>query len=338
MKSKKVSPLFILASERSGTNLLRRRLSDCQSDAFGPPPIQALVHLYELAPFYGDLSDQANFSAISEDLLKLTIEHPAPWEHSLSTQDFISSYTKAHGTHRHITTMVDHLYNIYVRQFGYDSYICKDLELVKYTREILAETPNARFVYLYRDPRDCILSELKRPHQTTSIVLLARKWRDEQVACIGSMSHPVIGSCVMPISYETFIADEQLALRAVCDHAGYRFEGEAKRHGPGEENELHEWKNLESATNTNNSGKFLKELSRRQINMIEAICWAPMQYLGFKPVNDARPRLSRSVQEINILQARLRRGLRSALRRRNTDTDLRFRSMKLKQKIREKLY
>jgi hypothetical protein len=338
MNLKKLSPLFILASERSGTNLMRRRLSDCQSDAFGPPPIQALVHLYDLTPFYGDLSNHENFKALSEDLLKLTIEHPAPWAHKISTEDFISSYSKTHGTRRHITMMVDHLYNIYVKQFGYNSYICKDLGLVSYTQEILAEIPNARFVYLYRDPRDCILSELKRPHQTKSIVLLARKWRDEQVACIRAMSHPVIGSFVMSISYETFIANEELALQAICDHACYHFEGVAKRQGPGEENELHEWMNIESATNSNNSGKFLKELSRRQINMIEAICWAPMQYLGYNPVNTTRPKPSRAVQEINIMHGRLQRGVQSALRRRDTNNELRIRSMKLKQKIRAKLY
>lgn len=338
LASRSVNPLFILASERSGTNLVRRRLSNCQSDAFGPAPIHALKLLYDVAPFYGDLADDANFAEIAKDLLRLTAEQHAPWELSLSVEEFIASYTKEQGTYRHVTPMVDHLYRLYVTKFGYTSYICKDLELVRYTQEIVAEIHGSRFLYLYRDPRDCILSELKRPHQTSSIVLLARKWRDEQVACIRAMSHPLIGSRIMPLSYETFIAAEQQSLRALCDHAGYRFEGGAVRQGPAETAVIHEWKNLDGATITGNSGKFSFELSRRQINIIESICWAPLRYLGYAPTNDVRPRLSRVMQEADILKGRVRRGMRSLFSGGSFEKAVRASSMKSRQTIRDRLY
>src|SRR5699024_9018031 len=55
------APIFLLASERSGTNLLRRRLTEAQSNVYGAAPLHLLKHLYFAEPYYGDLSDDANF-------------------------------------------------------------------------------------------------------------------------------------------------------------------------------------------------------------------------------------------------------------------------------------
>ena len=62
-------PIFILSSERSGTNLLRRRLSEWQKVAYGPAPLHLLKHLYYAQPFYGDLSKTEALQQFLNDAL-----------------------------------------------------------------------------------------------------------------------------------------------------------------------------------------------------------------------------------------------------------------------------
>ena len=67
-----IAPVFLLGSERSGTNLLRKRLTESQDIYFGPAPAHFLKHLYYRQYYYGELSKDINF-------LKMICLHCSPY-------------------------------------------------------------------------------------------------------------------------------------------------------------------------------------------------------------------------------------------------------------------
>src|SRR5690349_3847480 len=85
-------PLFLIASERSGTNLLRKRLTASQSYYFGPSPAHFLKHLYYREPFYGNLAEDARFQSLVEDALALCFVHFSPWDIELDAAGVVADY------------------------------------------------------------------------------------------------------------------------------------------------------------------------------------------------------------------------------------------------------
>jgi hypothetical protein len=83
--------VFILATERSGTNLLRRRLSEAQSLVIGPAPLHLLKHLYYAEPYYGDLNYDPVFAEFVDDGLALAYEHFSAWDENSVSRSLLAA-------------------------------------------------------------------------------------------------------------------------------------------------------------------------------------------------------------------------------------------------------
>ena len=215
-----VGPIFLLASERSGTNLLRRRLSAFQRTAYGPPPPHILKQLYYAVPFFGDLVEDRNFIRLIRIVLRLCYEHFSPWDEMISAEEVFEAYRTRHGTNRTLILLKDTVFRIIAEKKGYRTYFCKDNNVFDFTLAIEKEIENARFIYLYRDPRDYAVSQLERVEQTSSVVRLAELWRDEQLKCIRIASDPALRCRVYSLSYENFVRDEVRHLHRICELFG----------------------------------------------------------------------------------------------------------------------
>ena len=74
----RISPIYIVASERSGTNLLRKLITNHQNVYYGGSPAHFLKHLFYKEPYYGALSVDENFLKLINDALSLTQYHFSP--------------------------------------------------------------------------------------------------------------------------------------------------------------------------------------------------------------------------------------------------------------------
>ena len=86
------SPIFIVGTERSGSNLLRLLL-DSHSQISIPHPPHILHYFAPLEAGYGDLSDRNNLRRLAQDVLRLLEVHIHPWER-LPDPDLIVSLAK----------------------------------------------------------------------------------------------------------------------------------------------------------------------------------------------------------------------------------------------------
>ena len=72
------SPIFILGTERSGTNLLRLILNSHPDIAIPHPP-HIMKNFFRLEPLYSDLSKDTNFKKLIWDVVRMVELHPYPW-------------------------------------------------------------------------------------------------------------------------------------------------------------------------------------------------------------------------------------------------------------------
>lgn len=271
-------PLFIVASERSGTNLLRKRITEKQDVYFGVEPAHFLKHLYHHQPYYGSFSVDQNFLQVIRDAVKLCNLHFAPWDIEFVPKEILREYD-THYSFRNIFGLMDYMMKSYARSKGYKTYICKDNFLFEYLYQIKAFLKPVKFIYLYRDPRDVMLSQTKRRLRDRSIINNARIWGSEQIKCF-QLFQDYFQKDTFTLSYEEFIKNEEKKLEEIFSFLGIEPTQDERPYEVVDE--VHEWKNLNKPTLKDNYNKYKRELSKKQIKLIEAICHQEMDLLGYE--------------------------------------------------------
>lgn len=315
-------PVFIIASERSGTNLLRKRITDAQSIYLGPSPAHFLKHLYFQEPYFGDLDIDDNFVDFIRIALGLCTIHFSPWEIDWTAENIIRNF----GNHkRNAIQLMHYMMTRYAREKGYVSYICKDNYLYEFAMDIANELPGAKFIYLYRDARDYVLSQIKRPGSFKSYVRLSRLWQYEQTRAISVATKLRQENRCMYISYEGFIRDESKYLSDILSFLNVS-SGQQGQYSEQTTENVQEWKNLDKPTNSTNSGKYRDELVPKKIRIIESICSVQMTQLGYKPESEQLKALKKTeiLQDYfyAFIMSKLRRGSYSGEQVRNMRAEL----------------
>lgn len=284
-----VGPIFVLSSERSGTNLLRRRLTQGQCDVCGPPPIHILKHMFFAEPYYGDLYNDDNFIYFIKDSLGLAYHHFSPWDIHLTAREVLDAYPAIFGEARSCIGVMHTLYMLYAKRKGFNGYICKDNNLFDFASAIQLALPESKFIYLYRDPRDVIVSQAKRPLQNGSVANLSIIWKREQIKCI-QIANSRTGSRVLKtVSYENLIANEEQVISGICNRFSLNQKGKKEADFSHEKIDVPEWENLNRPTMKDNKENYRKELTRGAIRKIESICWNQMNWLGYETLEQERP-------------------------------------------------
>lgn len=309
------SPVFLLSSERSGSNLLRRRVGEHQAVYSAPVPAHLLKVLHLDLPYYGDLARESSFAELVEDCIGLCQHHFSPWQVDLTPNRVLAEYSRIAGNDRNLAGVLHVLYTLHAEDEGRVSYFCKENDLFDFYYQLRASIDGARFIYLHRDPRDSVLSQRKRPTQTSSLCRLAMEWRVEQLKCLALVQAASGSERILTIGYEEILRDERRVINQVCSFLGVPATGSAA-HAAVESTETHDWKNLDKPTMTDNVRKYEKEASPRELELIESIVWAPMNILGYAPVCDSRPEITPSRRELEIQLAYLRDRSRKLLRNR----------------------
>lgn len=272
------NPVFIVASERSGTNLLRKRITDSQEYYLGPSPAHFLKHLYYQEPFYGDLYDDENFIKFLQQAIDLCTVHFSPWDINWKAQDILLDYG---GNVRESILVMHYFMSRYAIEKGYKSYISKDNYLYEFALDIAEFIPSSKFIFLYRDPRDFVVSQMKRPGSSKSPIKIARLWNYEQLKSIKVTNILERKGRSLRLSYEGFISNEIYWIEKICDFVGV-VPGEKGNYKEKEVEKVHEWKNLDKPTISDNKGKYHSELSVYEIKQVESVCHMIMEYLGYE--------------------------------------------------------
>lgn len=280
MYNKKVNPIFIIGTERSGTNLLRLILDSHQEIAIPHPP-HILKNFFKLEPLYGDLGRDANFKKLISDVVVSVELHPYPWGIKID-RDRIFRGAKE----RDLINVFFAIYEQYRESVNKKRWGCKSTFMIHHVALVREYYPKAKFLYMVRDGRDVAVSAKKTIFNRYSVYYTAQLWKKEQQIGIYWLNK-LTEDDIYLLRYEDLLADPQEAVRSICAFLDISYqEGmlnffetrEAEKSG-----RLNTaWKNTSRPIIKNNFGKFKVELARSEVDLFEAIAGSELDYFSYE--------------------------------------------------------
>lgn len=277
-----MNPICILSSERSGSNLLRKLISN-HSTVSGPQAPHLLEVFSDLWIFYKN--GKEGYHDLIEDMIRLVNHDYYGWGLSVSSGALIEEQAP-----NSFLDCFASVYDCYRQKDDNDRIVFKENNLFDYAWPLLDYFEEISFVYLYRDPRDCAASWMKVPMGYSNPLEAARAWSREQQTCV--QLRDTYEFDLISVSYEELVEKPELMMRDVLTHAGLEVEnacfstsGSAK--APDSEassdkasNEYH--KNLNKPIMSSNKKKYRKQLDLQVIRQIETVAREEMIHLGYR--------------------------------------------------------
>ncbi|MDA7426225.1 amino acid adenylation domain-containing protein [Thalassococcus lentus] len=283
MKQKPV--LFLICSERSGSNLIRAMM-DAHPQIAAPQPL----HLIRDVIARADAMDFGQRdSAVANrmlDLVRTSLHKQFPADQADEIANGVEQVEPF--TPRN---MMRALYDGIAEQTGATLVMVKENELHEAAGQIIDAFPDARFVFQTRDPRDYLASAValksgRFGNKFGSFRNAMQIWSADQRFGLRMLGH--FGpDRVFFQRYEDLVADPEGVLRDLCAFAGLPFAPEML--------EFHQrdnvqdfsarkdaWKNLAKPVMSGNFNKYRKSLTRRQIRAVEAMLGPLMDRLGYR--------------------------------------------------------
>lgn len=280
-------PLIILGSERSGSNLLRKLLGNHSAIA-APRPGHFYNYFFAQAHVYGPLRDQANAQRLFEDLLACANHSRTDWKLEVTFEEFAGRY--ATGT---FCDQVDAVHRAKAAKQGKSYYFCKDNDMARYALPILRHRPDARFLYLHRDPRDTVSSWLKTPAFFHHAFEAAYAWLNDQREVAGLRDAHGVEVC--EIRYDDLVGKTGETMTRTLKFIGLDPEPACFATKPDTEVDTTKvalWQNLNKPVMSDNTGKYRDHLTPAQVEIVETICKPFMPRLGYALTTPAKWRFS----------------------------------------------
>jgi hypothetical protein len=210
------SPIFIIGTERSGSNLLRLILN-AHSRIVVPHPPHFMRYLAPVARSYGDLSLGKNRRALVRDALRLLRVHIHPWSGSIDQERVVAEASPT------LFGVIAAIYEQHRVAAGAPRWGCKSTFMVDHVDDVLAEYPAARFVWLVRDPRDVAASarhSVFGPYHPRLAGLLWREQQERALAALEAHGERVVHL----VRYEDLVARPEEEVHRLCRFLGEAFE------------------------------------------------------------------------------------------------------------------
>ncbi len=272
-------PLFIIGTERSGSNLLRVILNTHSRIAVPHPP--HVMHWFgELEPRYGDLTQDHKLRRLVDDVLALLAVHIYPWDVPIDPAQVVAA-----AKPRSLYGVTAALYDRHLAHAGKGRWGCKSTFMVHHVDTVLAAHPGARFLWLVRDPRDVAASSRKSVFSPFHPVLTARLWVAQQQEAL-ALETRLPAESLLRVRYEDLLGDPPGVLARVCAFLDEPFEPDmlafsetpdARKGAALSES----WAKTAQPVQANNSGKYRKDLSPTEIRQVEAVARPVMETLGY---------------------------------------------------------
>ncbi|MDD9886336.1 MAG: sulfotransferase [Gammaproteobacteria bacterium] len=276
-------PIFMIGTQRSGSNLLRLMLHQ-SPDLVAPHPPHILQKMRPLLPLYGDLGDAERFNLLVDDVCRLVETNPVAWRESPFDRPHILERCKD----RSLLSVLAAIYDQHMCDFGARDWVCKSLANVHFLDEIKAHFNGAvRFIYLYRDGRDVALSFQKAVVGEKHIYSIAKQWHEDQQAALAfCRDHE---DAAFGLAYEDLTDDPAPVLKRLCDFLGIGFNRDMLAPHSSQEAAATSvagdlWSNV-SRPILQNSQKFRTQMPPESLRIFEAVAGDSLRALGYELVS-----------------------------------------------------
>lgn len=324
-------PIFMIGTQRSGSNLLRLMLNQLPEVA-APHPPHILQRLMPMVAGYGDLQVPANFMRLVEDVCQLVELNPVPWEGVTLDRQEVARRCRTPS----VVAVFGAVYDIMAQNRGAQTWCCKSLANINYLSDIENYfRDRAKYIYLYRDGRDVAVSFCKAVVGEKHFYHIAKEWAATQQIALG-MRERIGPSRFFGVRYEDITAQPESTMQQLCKFLGYRYTpsmlsfhktDEAKK--AAESSDL--WGNVVNPVMSENSRKFLREAAPADVRIFELVAGDVLDALGYDRVGSERGEKAEfsveAIKQFDVENQRLREAVLSKvdpedLKRRDRQTSL----------------
>jgi len=275
-------PIFMIGTQRSGSNLLRLMLNQLTEIA-APHPPHIFERIHPLLDNYGDLENNQNFAQLVDDVCKLIELNPVEWQDvNLDRKEIITRCKKD----RSLAAIYGSVYDIYAETQHAKTWCCKSLVNIHYVDIIEKHFDRPKYIYLYRDGRDVALSFQKAVVGEKHIYNIAKDWSDTQEKAIELMDH-VETDRVFCVSYENLTKSTRDVAMNLCKFLDVKyaesmmdFYKTSEARNAASSSKL--WSNVTNPVMSNNCGKYKAEMPEDDIRIFESVAGDVLDKLGYK--------------------------------------------------------
>jgi hypothetical protein len=251
-----------------------------------PPETRFLLPVYRRRHRFGDLTEIGNRRRLARALVR---RRGTKFGHlGLDAEEVKKAVVRSAPT---IGSAIGAVYRTYAQAQGKARWGDKRPSYFRNIDVLRQLFPDAQFVHLVRDPRDCAAS-LKRMgwwhHGTAGAVAT---WV-HSVDCTRRAARRLPSGVLHELRYEDLVDDPRAAMQALCDFLGEDFdEAMLTPHGlaqqlPSRQRERWHKETLQQV-DRRRIGSYVDVLTPAEVDLVQRIAGARMQRLGYQPVHVA---------------------------------------------------
>ncbi|MFT4718650.1 MAG: hypothetical protein ACI9IL_000987 [Rickettsiales bacterium] len=274
---------FLISSERSGSNFITK-IIDAHKEFCGPSPTHIIRTFALNCLRYGNLSNDKNWNELLKDVEFLINHQVGIWS---TKQDFNS--LKKNVKKREIVELINFIYDqerIYHKK---NRLFIKENRAHLFSPFLVANYPDAKFIFLCRDPRDMCLSWKNNPAHEGGVTNAANIWKEDQENNLFLSGFLKDTKKILIVRYEDLTQNLEVECKRISKFLDVTYDPNMLKFYQNDMTKLNSekfkaWSNLSKKVIKNNSGKFKEQLDKTEIEYIEGICYNAMNTLGYKPI------------------------------------------------------
>ncbi|WP_214326985.1 sulfotransferase family protein [Nonomuraea sediminis] len=210
-------PVFVIGCPRSGTTMLQLMLHSHPRMAV-PPETRFLVPAYERRRSFGDLREPAAREALARWIA--TDMSTKFRELKIDKQEFVRQAVQGPGT---LGSVIGTAFRMYADRFCAPRWGDKRPSYVKQVDMLLRLFPDAQFVHLIRDGRDCVASLKEMPWYSLDSYHAVATWAESIDAGV-RLRESMPDGTYYELRYEELTADPATELARLCHFLEEEFE------------------------------------------------------------------------------------------------------------------
>ena len=212
-----MNAIFMIGEQRSGSNLLRLILNESREIAAPHPPhiLQRLMPIVDDK----DLTDERVFSELVDYVCQLVEANPVQWEGVVFDRENIL----ARCGEKSLVAIFGAIMDAYAETHNASMWVCKSLQNIRWANQLDEYFEKAKYIYLYRDPRDVTLSFMKAVVGEKHPYFIARQWNELQCLCMAH-GEKLAKEQFHGVCYEELIENPERVIRDLCVFLGIEYQ------------------------------------------------------------------------------------------------------------------
>jgi len=274
------APFFIVGSGRSGTTLLQA-LIDAHPNIAIPPESHWYDRIEPLIPAYGDLRVSSNRRRFIADLL--SDAYIKQWRLDATPDDIEQRLTRADRI-----AIAEAFFSLYAEKHGATRWGDKTPDHIRHLEAIHADYPDAKLIHLVRDGRDRAEARRRMIWGPSTAYGIAREWRSEVMRWKAFCDRHGTANTLL-IRYEELVRDPRETVARIfafldepnVDTVSRYTSTPLTRELSAKQSRWHS--SLARSISTKKIGIYRRALSRRDVEIFEAVARDAMLEYGYSP-------------------------------------------------------